>query len=331
MKAENLVPTIFVRRQLGSFIEDKVTTNKLLTQCNIPINVIEADFYVDAESLGRLASLIWSELDDEASGYTNAPLRSGFFKTLCRLCITSKNLRQAIILTCNFFGFIGDEFNFSLKEDTFMACFTLAHNTKKNSDFFIVSLCIVLTRFYGRLIGEELRLTKIDFGFESFCSKGYISSIFSTEVCFNNSETRLIFPSSYLVRSPSLNIEQVKQLIGSAPDSFLYKYRGENNFVEKVKKQLLLAENLGAVDQKKIAQSLNISSATLVRKLRAYDTSFMLIKNSLRMTKSIQLLKQHKTLSEIACLLGFSEPSAFSRAFSRWTGTSPKQYLRKVR
>jgi AraC-like DNA-binding protein len=33
-------------------------------------------------------------------------------------------------------------------------------------------------------------------------------------------------------------------------------------------------------------------------------------------------------LTEIALLLGYSELSAFSRAFTRWTGTSPRHYRR---
>jgi AraC-like DNA-binding protein len=36
------------------------------------------------------------------------------------------------------------------------------------------------------------------------------------------------------------------------------------------------------------------------------------------------------TLTEIAFLLGYSEVSAFNRAFKRWTGQSPMVYRRKV-
>jgi AraC-like DNA-binding protein len=40
------------------------------------------------------------------------------------------------------------------------------------------------------------------------------------------------------------------------------------------------------------------------------------------------LQQRQLPLTEIALLLGYSELSAFSRAFTRWTGTSPRQFRR---
>jgi AraC-like DNA-binding protein len=35
------------------------------------------------------------------------------------------------------------------------------------------------------------------------------------------------------------------------------------------------------------------------------------------------------SVSQTAYLVGFSDPAAFSRAFKRWTGTSPKSMRRQ--
>jgi AraC-like DNA-binding protein len=44
---------------------------------------------------------------------------------------------------------------------------------------------------------------------------------------------------------------------------------------------------------------------------------------------ALKYLRDRKnTLTEIACLLGYSEVSAFNRAFKRWTGSTPLDYRR---
>jgi AraC-like DNA-binding protein len=50
-----------------------------------------------------------------------------------------------------------------------------------------------------------------------------------------------------------------------------------------------------------------------------------------RFDKARQLLTQSAlSTSDIALLLGFSELSAFSRAFKRWSGMSPKHYRENI-
>jgi AraC-like DNA-binding protein len=75
-----------------------------------------------------------------------------------------------------------------------------------------------------------------------------------------------------------------------------------------------------------------MSRHTLYRHLKSEDMSFHDIVESARREKALQYLKKGKySLSEIAFLLGFSELSAFSRAFKRWTGQSPGQYGKSMR
>ena len=75
------------------------------------------------------------------------------------------------------------------------------------------------------------------------------------------------------------------------------------------------------------ARRLGMSSRTLQRRLRASGTSFSDLLQQLRARNACQLLRQDgRRLAEIAEALGFSEHSAFTRAFKRWTGASPAQF-----
>ena len=80
------------------------------------------------------------------------------------------------------------------------------------------------------------------------------------------------------------------------------------------------------------ARRLGMSSRTLQRRLRASGTSFTDLLRRKREFRAIHMLCQgRQSLAEIADALGFSEHSAFSRAFKRWTGTSPAHFRRARR
>ncbi|WP_251978631.1 AraC-like transcriptional regulator QhpR [Salinicola avicenniae] len=76
-----------------------------------------------------------------------------------------------------------------------------------------------------------------------------------------------------------------------------------------------------------VAHRLDLSSWTLQRRLHHEGASFSGLIDGVRREMADHYLRQpHLSISEIALLLGFSEASAFSRAFRRWQGVSPRQW-----
>lgn len=76
-----------------------------------------------------------------------------------------------------------------------------------------------------------------------------------------------------------------------------------------------------------VAVELAMSVRTLQRELRAERTTFRTLVEDTRRALAMQHLAQPgASASEAAYLLGFSEPSAFTRAFRRWTGVPPTQF-----
>lgn len=72
------------------------------------------------------------------------------------------------------------------------------------------------------------------------------------------------------------------------------------------------------------ARTLGMSVRTLQRRLRDDGTSFGELVDSLRRELATEYLDKRLTVSEIAWMLGYAEPSAFHHAFKRWTGTTPE-------
>jgi AraC-like DNA-binding protein len=96
-----------------------------------------------------------------------------------------------------------------------------------------------------------------------------------------------------------------------------------------VEHALLQSLETGPARMEAIARQLGLSRATLLRRLKAEGTTFQEVLETLRHQRAVQLLREEKrSVRQTAHLLGFSDPAAFSRAFKRWTGVSPKEAQR---
>ena len=80
----------------------------------------------------------------------------------------------------------------------------------------------------------------------------------------------------------------------------------------------------GGLGVEQCARSLGMSRQTLHRRLRREGTTYRETVESTRKQMAINLLADRShSVEEISALLGFAEPSSFSRAFKRWTGEAP--------
>ncbi len=130
-----------------------------------------------------------------------------------------------------------------------------------------------------------------------------------------------------------------KILPGSLPqlaelnDQIMIEYLAkldQDHIIAKAKATIIDQLPSGSVADETVAKALYMSSRKLQRQLNIAGTTFNTLLNEVRRDLAQRYLRERKTsMTEIAFLLGFSESSAFSRAFKRWTGVSPTTF-RKV-
>jgi AraC-like DNA-binding protein len=95
----------------------------------------------------------------------------------------------------------------------------------------------------------------------------------------------------------------------------------------QIEAALIPVLHTGEATMESVSRHLGYSRSTLHRRLKQDGESFEFILDDLRRRLAIDYLDSRKvSVNEAAYLTGFSEPSAFSRAFRRWTGTSPGRY-----
>lgn len=92
-----------------------------------------------------------------------------------------------------------------------------------------------------------------------------------------------------------------------------------------VEKHLAEMLHTGEASVDAVAARMAVSRQTLYRKLKAEGVTFEQVLDALREKLALRYLKGRKvSVNETAYLVGFSDPAAFSRAFKRWTGMSPR-------
>ena len=106
-------------------------------------------------------------------------------------------------------------------------------------------------------------------------------------------------------------------------------HEGSKEFSDIVRDQIKLNLGESAPTLDNIAKLFGISGGRLHRQLKSRGLSFNDILSAARKDLALHYMRnQDMPLTEIALCLGYSELSAFSRAFRAWTGVSPKKYRR---
>lgn len=81
----------------------------------------------------------------------------------------------------------------------------------------------------------------------------------------------------------------------------------------------------GEVGIERLARDLGYSRQTLYRRLKAEGITYEQLLDGLRRRLALRFMREGQSVKEAAYRLGFSDPAAFSRAFKRWTGSSPSE------
>ncbi len=178
-----------------------------------------------------------------------------------------------------------------------------------------------------QLTGNPLKAHAVWFQHPSPADCSEHERIFQSAVKFSQPTNRLLFNAACLdwtVRSANMNLLSVFELHASAMvkaqnQAQSYTQKVTTAIAQQLKGEVPLIEA--------IAQSLMISVRQLQRELQTEHTSYQLLLDETRKALALSQLKLPATsIHDVAFLLGFSEPSAFHRAFKRWTGQTPRSY-----
>jgi AraC-like DNA-binding protein len=153
------------------------------------------------------------------------------------------------------------------------------------------------------------------------------SRFFRAPVRFDAEQTALAFPEIWLERRTSGSDPALYQLLARRVDALEERFQGDLvGDLRRVLRVLLLG---GSASVEKVAEALCMHRRTLNRRLHAQGTSVQDLLEEVRFEVARQLVAYtHMPLTDVAVTLGYSDASAFTRAFRRWTGSAPAAWRR---
>ncbi|MDX2428815.1 MAG: AraC family transcriptional regulator [Xanthomonadales bacterium] len=192
------------------------------------------------------------------------------------------------------------------------------------------SALAIITRMCTLVYGDSFRLQGVNFKHPAPRDFKPYFEFFACQLNFDQADNQLLIPLSI---ADDL-------LVGANPELALLNDQvvtrrlallDRNDIVARVQSALMEQLPNGQVSDDSVAFALHMSVRTMHRKLADANQNFRtLLVEMRRNLAEMYILDKSLTLTEISLLLGFSEPSSFSRAFKSWTGSAPSE-IRQAR
>ena len=284
---------------------------------------------VSAAQYGRLWSAIADALDDEFFGQDSHPMRRGSFALLCHAALGSRDGGQALTRIAGFLRLVLDDLRCEIDTDTTRVRIRLADaDAAAPRPMFAYATAFIM--IYGLLcwlVGQRIPVLAAHLRCPEPAASGEYRLMFCDAMFFDQ-------PASYVDLAPdcvTLPVVQtaatVKVFLLEAPANFIVKYRNPDSLAARIRRKLRQSPPVDWPDSEDIAAALNMAEATLRRRLKQEGATYQSIRDALRRDLAIaRLADTTQTIAEIAHALGFAEPSAFHRAFRKWTGVRPAAY-----
>jgi AraC-like DNA-binding protein len=180
------------------------------------------------------------------------------------------------------------------------------------------------------MVGSQWAPLEVQFAHDEPEQTSEHHRIFRCPVVFGFETNALVIDPGLADREVPAADQQLYQIMKQYLDQVLSEMPREDGLLGSIRKAI--AESMRDGDPKlaRVAKKMAMGPRTLQRRLRDYGFDFKKLVEDTRQRFAVSYLKdRNNSLTEIAFLLGYSEVSAFNRAFKRWTHSTPLDYQRK--
>ncbi|MBW9103250.1 AraC family transcriptional regulator [Paraburkholderia phenoliruptrix] len=284
---------------------------------------------VSSAQYGALWSGIARALDDEFFGQDSHRMKSGSFVAMTQAALTARTGAQALARAVGFMRLVLDDLGAQIEmhAQRVRLRFVEREGTKPPAMFAYATYFIVVYGLLCWLVGRRIPLIQARFRCAAPPAAHEYQLMFCDDMAFDQAESYVDLSPVFLELPVIQTPRSAKPFLRDAPASFIVKYRNPGSLAARVRKTLraLPMAAWPAADQ--MAARLNVAEATMRRHLKQEGHTYQSIKDDLRRDIAIgELQKSRRTIADIAASVGFAEPSAFHRAFRKWTGMRPTDY-----
>ncbi|MEU8778569.1 AraC family transcriptional regulator [Streptomyces sp. NPDC048606] len=285
---------------------------------------------VTAAQFARLFRALYRTTRDEFLGLAPLPSRPGTFAMMCHASLGCRDLEAATRRAVVFYGLFPGGPTLALEVAGARARFTVADAFDGDEERFVGECVLAIWhRLSSWLIGRRIPLERVSFAHPAPPHARECAALFGCPVGFGADRTGATFDARCLTAPLVRDEAELDAMLRRAPFDLLARPEYATTVAEQVRRTLThrLREAPRLPELGEVAARLAVSPATLRRRLQGEGTSFRGIKDQVRRDAAIAgLTEGREPIAELAARLGFSEDTAFHRAFRRWTGTTPGAY-----
>ncbi len=183
----------------------------------------------------------------------------------------------------------------------------------------------IMVNIMRDLCGPHWKPVEVRFGHRKPDDVGPYRRFFKAPLRFDAEQNAVVFSADWLSHTLRSADSEVRRLLQGQIDALEVRHGAD--FPEQVRSVLRTALVTGHSRADRVAALFSMHSRTLSRRLDAFGVSFQALVDECRFEIARQMLEDSAMdVSQIAVLLDYTDPSAFTRAFRRWSGTTPSRW-----
>lgn len=275
------------------------------------------------EQTARCIRALWRLSDDEMFGLGRAPVARGSFRMVALALITASDLESVCTRLCEFAPVLAGTPDLSMhRADGSVRLHADLAGIADPGHLVCDFLLVLLHRFLGWLLGRRLPLQHVDLPYPQPGDPVELDRMFGATLRFDADAPAITFAERLLALPVVRDQDDLERYLRDSPAEVLAGRDYGTTAADQVRRMI----ERGPTAPEAIAARLSISPQHLRRLMREQGTSVGAIRAEVHRDAAITALARGTAVADIARSLGFSEPSAFRRAFRRWTGSPPSAY-----
>ncbi|MHB8075484.1 AraC family transcriptional regulator [Desulfosporosinus fructosivorans] len=331
MRNESSISVTKMSTVFNFFEVNGIKREKALETIGISPSILESpDNRLTADEVYKILQEAMRLANNESIGlYLGELLSKGFSNILGYVLMNCRTLGDASEKYCRYEKIVDEtsitdvriEGSFAIVSITTIDRILL--NNRQFSDYKISGLL----SYIKMLTGKSINLNEVHFTHRKPKDISEYKRIFQCPVYFEKQVSALVFDNLLLnlpIIEPNNNL---LDLFEKKAQETIELYDGDETYSKKVTRIILKEMNRDMPSIKVVARKLAISVRSLQTYLNKEQTSFTKISNDIRKDIALQCLNDNNaSIDEIAYIIGFSEASAFHRAFKKWTSLTPSEF-----
>jgi AraC-like DNA-binding protein len=329
----------FVAGLLSGARSRGVQPGALLRQAGLPAALLtRRGARLPIADYSALYNLTVETLGDEAFGLFPAPMRPGAFEFLCRSALGRGNLHGALERATRFLGLVLPDMRVGVERRRGRALLTIdeasPRRLRRDDPRRVFSHEWLLRLVHGLacwLVARPIPLDGVEFPYRRPPHAADYALIYTEHSRFDSAQLVAVFDAAFLDLPLRRDESDLAAFLEGGPGRIAMLYRRDREAVRVLREHLAATLATGS-SLDGAARALGISARTLHRRLREEGATFRTVRDAVRRQAALERLERTgDPISSIAADLGYSEPSAFFRAFVGWTGLAPSEYRRRDR